>query len=152
MTPEDRKKYDDEVLDISAAGFPLDDPVDEEPTRRVGDVLFNAPQTIVTDPKTGGQKGSSLVRPDLLPVLPMAEVAFVYGRGSQKYEDHNWRRGYKWSLSIAALRRHLDKWQAGQSYDPDGFHHLAAVVFHALALMEFENNHPDLDDRFKETP
>jgi hypothetical protein len=121
-----------------------------EGPRRVGDILETAPQTIVTDANTGGRKGTSLVRFDLIPVYPLSEVAFVYGRGSLKYDDNNWRKGYKWSLSVAALKRHLAKWETGQSWDPDTFHHLGAVVFHALTLMEFERTHPELDDRYKE--
>ena len=131
------------ALDRAMLGI---DPVN----RKVGDVLFKAPQIMLKDPDTGGEKGSSLVRPDLIPVLPMAEVAFVFGRGALKYEDHNWRRGYKFSLSVAALERHFMKWKAGQTWDPDGFHHLGAVVFHALALMEFENTHPEKNDGYKE--
>jgi hypothetical protein len=101
------------------------------------------------DPSTGGRKGRSLLRHDLIPVKALAEVALIYGLGSRKYEDNNWRRGYPWSLSVAALKRHLDKWIDGQSWDKEGFHHLSAVVFHALALMEFEREHPELDDRYE---
>src|SRR5690625_7397406 len=55
---------------------------------------------------TGGQKGSKKARFDLIPVVPLWEVAEVYGKGAEKYEDRNWERGYDWSLSFAALRRH----------------------------------------------
>ena len=73
----------------------------------------------------------------------------------------NWRKGYKWSLSIGALKRHLNLFEQGIDYDlhepdcpPDckehtGCHHLTAVVFHALALLTFKDEHPELDDRFK---
>jgi hypothetical protein len=102
----------------------------------------------VKNEKTGGEKGQKLARFDLIPPKPMWEVAELYGRGSRKYADRNWELGYKWSLSIAALERHLNLWKQGEVRDrQDGQHHLASVVFHALALMEFERTHPELDDR-----
>lgn len=97
---------------------------------------------------TGGAKGKKLARFDLIPPRAMVKVAEIYGRGAEKYDDWNWRKGYDWSLSLAALERHLNAFKAGESTHEDG-HHLASVVFHALALMTFEEEHPELDDRFK---
>lgn len=98
---------------------------------------------------TGGTKGVKLARFDLIPAKPMWKVAEVYGLGSRKYADRNWENGYPWSLSYGALQRHLNQFWQGESIDPDGQHHLASVVFHALALMEYENTHPGHDDRPK---
>lgn len=97
---------------------------------------------------TGGQKGKKLARHDLIPPRAMTKVAEVYGKGALKYADWNWRKGYDWSLSLAALERHLNAFKDGESTHEDG-HHLGSVVFHALALMTFEEEHPELDDRFK---
>lgn len=97
---------------------------------------------------TGGQKGSKEARFDLIPVVPLWEVAEVYGKGAEKYEDRNWERGYDWSLSFAALMRHAQRFWAGEDYDDEtGKHHMASVVFHAMALMEFEHTHPEFDNR-----
>jgi hypothetical protein len=99
---------------------------------------------------TGGEKGSKDERFDLIPVGPLTEVARLYGIGAKKYAKDNWRRGYEWSLSFAALCRHLWAFWGGESYDKEtGCHHLASVVFHANALMEFEKTHPEFDDRYK---
>lgn len=88
---------------------------------------------------TGGEKGQKLARFDLLPVEALTEVARLYGRGARKYADRNWELGYDWSLSFAALQRHAWAFWGGESIDPENeSHHLASVVFHALALMEFE--------------
>lgn len=114
-----------------------------------------------TTSTTGGQKGVKDERIDLIPVGPLLELARLYGKGAQKYDDHNWRRGYEWSKSYASLQRHAMAFWGGQSYDahePDCVegctthterHHLASVIFHAMALMEFEEAHPDFDDRYK---
>lgn len=97
---------------------------------------------------TGGEKGQKQVRLDLLPVPALWEVGRLYGIGAEKYTANNWRKGYEWSKSYSALQRHANLFWNGESIDADGFHHLAAVVFHALALMTFEVEHPELDDRF----
>ena len=102
----------------------------------------------VTNAVTGGQKGSKLARYDLVPVGPLREVAELYGRGAKKYADRNWELGYDWSLSYAAAQRHLNQWWGGESRDSEtGAHHLASVIFHCMAMMEFEVTHPELDDR-----
>ena len=102
----------------------------------------------VKDPTTGGEKGQKLCRPDLLPMEPLMQVATHYGVGAKKYSLNNWRKGYAWSLSFAALMRHaLQFWNGDDDDQETGSSHMAAVVFHAFALMEFRNTHPELDDR-----
>lgn len=102
----------------------------------------------VTNPVTGGEKGSKEVRMDLVPVFPLTELARLFGRGAQKYADRNWERGYDWSLSYAAALRHLTQWWGGEDTDPEmGTSHLASVAWHAFALLQFTVEHPELDDR-----
>lgn len=102
----------------------------------------------VTNSVTGGQKGSKIVRFDLIPWEQMWEVAKLYGKGAQKYDDHNWRKGFNWSLAEASLMRHFTSFMEGESYDEETeCHHLSSVVWHALALMYFEKHYPELDDR-----
>lgn len=106
-------------------------------------------EVVVTEnTATGGQKEQNDIRLDLLPVEALWEVARVYGIGARKYEVNNWRKGYEWSNSYAAMQRHALRFWDGESMDEGGFHHLAAVVFHALALMTFEREYPQGDDRF----
>ena len=101
----------------------------------------------ITDPNTGGQKGSKLARFDLVPMDALWEVAEVYGRGAAKYADRNWEKGYKWGLSVAALMRHLTARLNGEVRDEEtGARHLAQVVWHALALLTFEMRGLGTDD------
>lgn len=76
-------------------------------------------------------------------------MAELYGRGAEKYADRNWERGYAWHLSYSAMQRHATQfWQFRESRDAEtGCHHLAAVVFHALALMAFDLRQIGTDDR-----
>ncbi|QSM01128.1 hypothetical protein SEA_NANOSMITE_83 [Mycobacterium phage Nanosmite] len=105
---------------------------------------------VITTSSTGGQKAGNNVRMSLVP-KEILEVAELYGKGAEKYDDHNWMLGYEWSKSFDALNRHLWEWWSGEEFDNGeggtGLEHLTAVVFHALALMYFRKNHPDFDDR-----
>lgn len=110
---------------------------------------------------TGGQKGVKSERFDLIPPGPLTELARLYGRGALKYDDHNWMRGYEWSKSYAAMQRHANLFWGGEDLDvcepdcpPDclnhtGLPHLAAVAWHAFALLEFTKRHPEFDNRPK---
>lgn len=97
----------------------------------------------------GGQKfDGGKVRFDLLPPGPLFEVAKVYTIGANKYAARNWEKGLSWGRVFAAMMRHAWNWWRGERHDPeDGQHHLASVVWCALALMEYETTHPELDDR-----
>ena len=111
---------------------------------------MSADEVRVTDPVTGGQKGQKLARFDLIPPFPLTKVAEHYGIGARKYDDRNWEKSYDWGLSFAALMRHAWAFWAGESIDPETQgHHLAAVVFHAFALMEFEHRKAGTDSRSK---
>lgn len=100
-----------------------------------------------TDPKTGAQKGQKIERFDLIPPRALAELARVYGKGALKYEDNNWRKGYSWSWSLAALYRHLNAWQSGEALDPETkLSHLAHAAWHCFTLMTFESEKLGTDD------
>lgn len=102
----------------------------------------------VVDPISGGAKGEKLARFDLLPPDALWALAEHYGRGARKYEDRNWEKGYRYGLSYGALQRHLNQWWGGEEIDEEtGGHHLAAVAFHALALLTFRLRQLGTDDR-----
>ena len=102
----------------------------------------------VTDPLTGGAKGSKPCRVDLIPPDPLWQLGLVYGMGAEKYEPYNWLRGYKWSLSIAALFRHLILYIRGEYMDEESkLAHLAHVMWHCATLMEFHRLKKGTDDR-----
>jgi hypothetical protein len=99
-------------------------------------------------PEEGRKNDGGKLRFDLLPVEPLKQVVHVYTMGAAKYTDRNWEKGMRWGRIFAALMRHAWAWWAGERNDPvDGQHHLASVAWCALALMEYEQTHPELDDR-----
>lgn len=122
---------------------------DVEPDKTACQERTSQQEIRVTDPKTGGQKGVKEARYDLIPPEIWHRLALHYGRGCKKYEDDNYRKGYRWKLSIGALQRHLSAWLRGEPIDADtGSHHLIAVVWHAIALQEFERLGLGTDDRY----
>lgn len=121
-----------------------------EPLKPGKVIHVSRPDEVRVTSDTGGQKGSKPARFDLIPKTPLWQVAELYGRGAQKYEDRNWERGYDWHLSFAALNRHLWQFWSGEDDDTEtGAPHLASVIFHAMAMMEWRYTHPEFDDRPK---
>lgn len=108
-------------------------------------------EVIITDTKTGGMKASKLARFDLIPSDAMWALAEHYGKGASKYADRNWEKGYAWSLSYAALQRHLHAWWMREDDGHDeafgAFPHIVAVLWHACALVVFSLRKIGTDDR-----
>lgn len=132
---------DNDPFSGKAKAFTIDEP-------RMIPVDFGE-EVRITDPETGGQKGSKLARFDLISPIAQIEESKVYGMGATKYDDHNWRRGYAWSLSIAALFRHLIAWMGGEDIDPEsGLSHMAHARWHTGVLLEFQARDLGTDDRY----
>lgn len=93
---------------------------------------------------TGSQRDSQEGKPryDLIPIDPLKRLADLYARGAEKYEERNWEKGQPFSRLYASMFRHMMQWREGDR-DED---HLAAVIFNAMAIMEFEKNKPGMDD------
>lgn len=101
----------------------------------------------VTDPTTGGQKGTKLARFSLIPPDFLWALAEHYGKGARKYDDRNWERGYKWSLTTDALERHYRQWLLGEDTDAEtGTSHLIAMAWHVIALWWFHRHGKGTDD------
>ena len=115
--------------------------------------LYTDGEVRIVDEKTGGEKGAKLARFDMIPSDVLWELAEHFGRGEAKYPSDktgraNWQRGYRWSLSIAALQRHLHQWLMGEEIDQEtGSRHLVAVIWHATALLFFQKRGLGTDDR-----
>jgi dATP/dGTP diphosphohydrolase len=104
----------------------------------------------ITDPVTGGQKGQKPERFDLIPWDALEEVARVYGIGAKKYEDHNWLKGYRWSLSFGAMMRHAALAIIGEDRDKEsGCLHWAHACWHCLTLITYTLRGLGTDDRIK---
>ena len=99
----------------------------------------------------GGRRyNGGKARIDLLPTSMIYAAAKVMEYGASKYDDHNWRRGMKWSTPYSCAMRHLLKWFEGAENDEEsGESHLGHVLANIAMLVEYEKTCPELDDRFK---
>ena len=124
-----------------AANDPLLGP--GNPMERIGKALG------VLDSK-GIKNDEGKLRFDLIPVYPLEELARVYTLGAGKYDDHNWRKGFKWGRIFAAMCRHAWAWWRCERNDAqDGQLHLASVAWCAFTLMEFERFKLGEDNRWR---
>lgn len=116
-------------------------------------------------------------RAELVPSKPLNYVIDVYTKGAHKYSVYediegkqykgteisleeaakmkkvydgadNWRNGLSWRECMAAVRRHINKWDEGEDFDKElGTYHLANSAWGLLTLLEFYTTHPERDDR-----
>lgn len=99
----------------------------------------------------GGKKFDSGKPPmSLLSGIAKRKIARVLDFGRQKYDAHNWRKGMAWSRLLDAAERHLDAYNMGEDLDPEsGLSHLAHAACCLMFLLEYEDTHTELDDRYK---
>lgn len=97
-------------------------------------------------------------RYDLIPSLPLEELAKVYTVGAQKYADNNWRLGMRWGRVFAGIMRHLWAFWRGEMLNPGpgpetGLHHLAQAAWGCFTLIEYSmmKGYEKDDDRFRKT-
>ena len=106
----------------------------------------------VVDELTGGVKGSKVEMHELIPPEFEKALAEHYGKNcvehGGKYESGNWLKGYKWSLSYGAYRRHAGAFWRGEDIDADsGSHHLIAAIWHLVALYTYDKRRLGTDNR-----
>ena len=90
------------------------------------------------------------IRMELLSPVALEAIAKVMTFGAQKYTDHNWRKGFKWSRLIGAALRHLMAFMKGEDKDPEsGLPHLAHLGCCVMFLLEHQLTKIGKDDRYK---
>lgn len=85
----------------------------------------------------------------LIPVYPLNEIAKVFTFGAFKYCERNWEKGMLYSRLFSAMNRHLWAWWGGEEKDKEsGVHHLIAVCFNAMSIIELQHRGKvEYDDR-----
>ena len=95
----------------------------------------------------GKRYDAGKLRLDLIPPEATLYLARVLTLGAQKYEARNWELGMDWSRCLGSLKRHLLKWELGQTVDDEsGEPHLAHVMWNAMALLVYETRGVGRDD------
>ena len=88
----------------------------------------------------------------LLPEKPCFEIVEVlqWAADQGKYGLYDWREGRSWMGEVDAILRHIFLFKAGVDLDPEsGMPHLAHALCRLMVLMEYQETHPEFDDRYK---
>lgn len=104
------------------------------------------PATKPTNPKDA----AALAKCPLHLLSPQAKAHWAIAQqiGALKYGSWNWTvAGVSASVYVSAIQRHVDRWFAGQEYDPDGQHNLGAVMACAAILLDAQHRNMLTDDR-----
>lgn len=100
------------------------------------------------DKDKGIRLNEGKVRYDLLPEYATNQMAQVFTHGAKKYADYNWALGMRWSKCIAALKRHIAKFEQGDDFDEEtGLLHMAHAMTNCAFLIEYYKIYPQGDDR-----
>lgn len=87
--------------------------------------------------------GEFPARFDLISPVALQRLAKTYGEGAAKYDDHNWRKGFPFSVVINHGLAHIVAYIQGDNSED----HLAHAAWNIFALMHLEATMPHLDDR-----
>lgn len=120
--------------------------------RESSGTMLKAPG-IKTAPKDNAKEGKS--RASLIPWDVLIEfLTPAYEEGVIKYVRESWRQGFKISVCMDAVQRHLKAFfYDHEDYDPDAAelgvkkHHLAGAMFYMMAMLWTLKTRPELDDR-----
>lgn len=127
------------------------------------DDLQLARKSIDSKQDKGLRHNKGKIRFDLLEPFAIEELAKVFTRGAEKYEDNNWLKGMKWSKMRASLGRHLAAYDKGEDFDFDptcndcksgtctnhtNLYHISQVAWNALAILSYYKHYPQGDDRY----
>jgi len=101
-------------------------------------------------PISGTKHDKSKVRMELLSGPALVGLSKVLTFGGIKYDDHNWRNGFKWSRLIGAAQRHLVAFMSGEDIDPEsGLPHIDHLACCVMFLSEHQKVGLGTDDRHK---
>jgi hypothetical protein len=80
--------------------------------------------------------------------IPMVKVLMF---GAQKYDAHNWKKGFRYTDILNSLQRHTNALLAGEDNDPESnLPHIGHIQCNAMFLGYMMQFRSDLDDRYKD--
>lgn len=111
-------------------------------------IITNDGAEVRTISGSGGQKGRKPARASTLHPEALRALALVGNYGEQKYDLHNYLKGYDWDLNYDAAMRHLWKFWEGETIDPEsGQPHVVHAAWHCLVLHLFTTFERGTDTR-----
>ncbi len=140
---------DDEFPPLNVPTMWSTDPMaNPDPDKEAQEKLKEIIEHLGEGAEGGGQRlNKGKLRMELTPAEWEIALADVSTKGSLKYAARNWEKGMGWASMIGCMKRHINKFLAGERYDGEEFdldkgttgcHHLAMVAWNALALMSYD--------------
>lgn len=69
--------------------------------------------------------------------------------GAEKYDAHNWKKGFPYTKLMESMLRHCFAYLEGEDKDPEsGLDHIGHILCNAMFLAYNHNHHPEFDDRY----
>lgn len=106
--------------------------------------------------REGLHKDDGKIPLQLLSPIALNKIAEVMGHTTfkiGKYPPNNWREGISWNRILGSLLRHVNAYLGGEDIDPEtGLSHMAHAGCDVMFLLEYEETHRNLDDRYKVLP
>jgi hypothetical protein len=82
-------------------------------------------------------------------LAPMVRVLMF---GAEKYDDHNWKKGLKYTEVCESLQRHINAFIEGEENDPESkLSHVGHILCNAMFLSYMSMFKKDMDDRYIDT-
>ena len=79
-------------------------------------------------------------------LAPMVRVLMF---GAEKYDNHNWKKGLKYTEICESLQRHLNSFLEGEDDDKESkISHIGHILCNAMFLSYMSLFRKDLDDRY----
>tara|TARA_B110000285_G_C14809135_1_gene461130 strand:- start:423 stop:689 length:267 start_codon:yes stop_codon:yes gene_type:complete len=69
--------------------------------------------------------------------------------GAEKYDDHNWKKGLKFTEVMESMQRHMNAFADGENDDKESkLTHVGHILCNAMFLSYMYLFRKDMDDRF----
>lgn len=97
----------------------------------------------------GVRENSGKLKWSLVSMRSLAPMVRVLMFGAQKYEDHNWKKGLKYTEICESLQRHLNSFMEGKDNDSESkLSHVGHILCNAMFLSYMTLFRKDMDDRY----
>lgn len=101
------------------------------------------------DVKTGARFNTGKLKWSLVSWKALAPMVRVLMFGAEKYDDHNWKKGFKYTEVTESLQRHLNAFIEGENDDPESkLSHVGHILCNAMFLSYMSLFRKDMDDRY----
>lgn len=101
--------------------------------------------------KQGERENEGKLKWSLVSWSALAPMVRVLMFGASKYDDHNWKRGLKYTEVLESMQRHMNSFIEGQDNDKESkLSHVGHILCNAMFLSYMFLFRKDMDDRYKD--